>query len=105
MSHGPLVTKYPSQVRYEKKHPLISVRLTKELKEMIDAVRGNMSYSDVIKLKLFESVEICKAAENRYKITIPCAVCGKPIEVVPNGTIHQDILNRFKEKGWKHGTC
>ncbi len=98
--------KYPSQVRYEKKHPLISIRLTDELKEVFDTLRDGVPYSAVVHTALLEAAELSKMARDRYQITIPCAVCGEPIVVEPNGPIHLDIISKLRAAGgWKHGTC
>ena len=101
----PFVTKHPSQIRYEKNHPLISIRLSEWLKATLDSVKGDMSYPEIIRMNIVESARMCKIAENRYRITIPCAVCGKPMVVEPNGPFHQEILSRMKPNGWLHTTC
>jgi hypothetical protein len=46
----------PSYYRYRETHPAISVRLTKSLKEALDAYRGDLSYAKAIR-KLLEEKE------------------------------------------------
>ncbi|MEM4976981.1 MAG: hypothetical protein QXT64_06640, partial [Desulfurococcaceae archaeon] len=76
----------PSYYRYQKEHPAISIRLTKELKEMLDKVKGDMSYSDVVKKLLTKDLkeiyerafdEGYKRAFNEYAIWYYCVVCGE----------------------------
>jgi len=50
----------PSYYRYRKTHPAISVRLTKSLKEALDAYRGDLSYAKAIRKLLEEKEEVIK---------------------------------------------
>ena len=40
-----------------------------------------------------------------YKITYPCSVCGKPIEMMPGDNGHKAMISYMKEHGWHHGNC
>jgi hypothetical protein len=50
----------PSYYRYRETHPAISVRLTKSLKEALDAYRGDLSYAKAIRKLLEEKEDIIK---------------------------------------------
>jgi hypothetical protein len=50
----------PSYYRYRETHPAISVRLTKSLKEALDAYRGDLSYARAIRKLLEEKEEVIK---------------------------------------------
>jgi hypothetical protein len=39
---------YPSYLRYQIKHPLAKVDLSKKVKENLDAIRGDRSYAEII---------------------------------------------------------
>ena len=61
----------PAYYRYREKHPSISVRLTKELKALLDAYRGGLSYGKAIKQLLQEKVDLLRlkkeVREGSYK--------------------------------------
>ena len=40
-----------------------------------------------------------------YKITYPCSVCGKPIEMMSGDNDHKAMIGYMKEKGWAHKKC
>ncbi|MFG1449598.1 MAG: hypothetical protein AAE983_03025 [Thermoplasmataceae archaeon] len=40
-----------------------------------------------------------------YRITYPCSVCGKPIEMMPGDNDHKAMIGYMKEKGWAHSKC
>ena len=44
-------------------------------------------------------------AEEEFKITYPCSICGKPILVRPGSKSHKDIIAHMKEYGWAHSEC
>ncbi len=59
----------PSCVRYNEKHPVVSVRLTDDLKKLLDAFRAsrdNMSYGEAVKALLAECRDAMRLeAKNR----------------------------------------
>jgi len=42
----------PSKIRYQERNPMISVRLTKPLRDLLDFARGEESYSKFIQKSL-----------------------------------------------------
>lgn len=42
---------------------------------------------------------------NDYRITYPCSVCGKPIELKPGSDSHGAMVSYMKENGWGHSKC
>lgn len=108
----------PSKIRYQERNPMISVRLTKPLRDILDIARGEMSYSKFIQVLLLKKTDdfnrvIIKNAYNKgyanarlqYEIIYPCASCGKPATIVPGGEVHEDIKKYLKDEGWVHGEC
>lgn len=108
----------PSYYRYQREHPTVTVRLTKDLKEMLDKVKGNMSYADIVRKilrndfkeiyeKAYEEgyVEGYNDAFKDYAIWYYCVVCGKPIYVRPNSSSHKAIIEYMREHGWGHSEC
>lgn len=52
--------------RYDKKYPVVSVRISKELKEYIDKHRRNKSYSEIIKEALEKFHKLHEIAEKNF---------------------------------------
>lgn len=111
MAHKP-----PSRQRYEKKNPSISIRLTADLRALIDEARGEMSYPAYVKNVLNKSIDELnksalqraresgfKKAESSFKITLPCSECGKPMVITSGGPIHNDMKEHYNN--WVHGDC
>lgn len=108
----------PSKIRYQERNPMISVRLTKPLRELLDLARGDKGYSKFIQAllskKLLELDQvILKNSYNKgyakarlhYEITYPCATCGQPVTISPGGEDHEDVKKYLKDEGWVHGEC
>lgn len=104
----------PSYYRYQKENPSISIRLTKDLREALDKVRGELSYADVVRRILRKDFkEFYERAFNEgygkafkdYAIWYYCAICGEPIYVMPNSNSHKAIMEYMREHGWGHSTC
>lgn len=43
--------------------------------------------------------------EKDFKITYPCSVCGKPLELRPGNRDHAEAIKYLKENGWAHKNC
>jgi transcription initiation factor IIE alpha subunit len=83
----------PAYLRYVKKHPAVTIRLTAELKKVLDNSRGKMSYGEFVKKLLMGNQTVSKKVyENGYKkgyyegydaamdidhFTVPCPKCGE----------------------------
>lgn len=46
-----------------------------------------------------------KDGEKDFKITYPCSVCGKLMEMNPGENDHKAMIEYMKEQGWHHGNC
>ena len=46
-----------------------------------------------------------KSAEKEFKITYPCSVCGKSLEMLPGNKDYQKLKVYMKQNGWAHSTC
>jgi Arc/MetJ-type ribon-helix-helix transcriptional regulator len=110
--------KPPAQIRYEKNHPQLSIRLTKSLKEFIEQVKGDKSYAayvqDLLRKKPAElDAEAIKNAvreateetRKKYQITYLCAGCQKPIVLLPGGKGTEEAIAHLKRNGWMHKGC
>jgi len=104
----------PSRIRYEKEHPMVSVRLTESMRKTLDAARKDsaLSYADLIKTGLKAAADDKTAyqrgwddAEETYAIEIPCSVCGKPIIMTPGSGMHKAAIDLLRAEKWSHGEC
>ena len=115
--------KPPSRIRYEKSHPTMSCRLDKDTHDLLQQRLedlGGVSFADFVKdslgllqLKMPDVEEIKETAwsegydeaEKEYQIWYYCAVCGKRIDIAPNGNDHKAMIGYMKEHGWGHPSC
>ncbi|MCK4347015.1 MAG: hypothetical protein KAW47_00215 [Thermoplasmatales archaeon] len=107
--------KPPSRLKYEKNHPTISLRISKELKDVIEEIRAKSgdSYAEIIKSGL-KNVEdsynfgykdgYAKAKED-WQITYPCSICTAEIPVSPGSEAHKALIKALKNEGWGHQAC
>jgi len=115
--------KPPARVRYEQSHPTASCRLSRDeydlLKQRLDDL-GGVSFADFVKdslgllqLRIPETREIkenaCMAGydqgKREHQIWYFCAVCGKRINMSPDGNDHKAMIGYTKEQGWGHREC
>jgi hypothetical protein len=113
-SHKP-----PARVRYEESHPTVSCRLDRDtyalLKQRLEDL-GGVSFADFVKdslgvlqLKMPDVKEIREKAYDQakkdYQIWYFCNICGKKIDMSPNGDDHKTMIGYMKEHGWRHTSC
>ena len=115
--------KPPARVRYEQSHPTVSCRLSKDeydlLKQRFEDL-GGISFADFVKESLglqqpkmpdIEEIketaydEVYNQAIDDHQIWYYCAVCGKRIDMSPNGNDHKAMTGFMKEHGWGHASC
>jgi hypothetical protein len=115
----------PSRIRYEQKHPTVSFRVSKELYDRLQTVKDaeGKSAADVLKVGLgLLEVKVVKGkearrqgyeegfekgyeeAESLYKVTYPCKICRKTIEVM-RVKEKEAIKGYMLEHGWAHAEC
>jgi len=115
--------KTPSRIKYERDHPTVSLRVTKELKDRLQAVKEaeGSSITDVLKVgaglsevKVRKEKEVraqaydegynegYKDAEELYKVTYLCKICRKTIEVM--SVKEKEAIKRYMH-GWAHAKC
>jgi len=46
-----------------------------------------------------------REAENTFKITWSCVICGEPVNMMPNSNDHIAAQRCLREQGWAHSTC
>lgn len=115
----------PSRKKYEEDNPVVSCRVPKELYNRLRVIKKaeGKSMTNILKagLGLFE-VKIraekevrqeayaegqltgYELAESEYKVTYPCSICGKSIEVTTEGE-KKAIRGYMVEHRWGHAAC
>ena len=111
-------SKPPSRLRYEKSHPVLSARVSQEVKEHIKdyQLKTGKSVADILKeaIKIQdESYELAylqgydegfNEAKSQYRISFPCSVCGQEIEITNEDT-KQEVRGYMVEHKWGHSSC
>jgi predicted DNA-binding protein len=103
--------KSPSRVKYEKEHPTISVRVSQELKEVLEKIKGKTgnSYAEVIKAGLENAKELWEAAflegQNTSRIWYYCDKCGEKIPIAPKRKSHKAVIEYMGQHRWGHTAC
>ena len=81
----------PAKIKYDKTHPIVSVRVDLELKKKLEEVKqlSDKSVGDILREALKVQAPKVKNALNKgyqsakfhYRVIYKCNVCGKPLEV------------------------
>lgn len=58
MAHKP-----PSRLKYEKENPLVSIRLTKPLREKVDKIKGDATYPQAVRKIIMGFLDTIDALE------------------------------------------
>lgn len=117
--------KTPSRIKYEREHPTVSFRVSKELFDRLEAVKKaeGKSNTDVLKagvglleVKVREEEEVrlegykdgydkgYREAKARYQVTYQCKVCRERITV--DSLREREAVKRYmREHGWGHADC
>ena len=112
----------PSRIRYEESHPIIAIRVPRQIHDQLVEIREktDQSWADLmnVALKLQEPVltrkpdqkELDKAFEEgleegwkEYSIVFPCSKCGK--DIIVNSENKQLIIQHLRNSGLKHKKC
>jgi antitoxin component of RelBE/YafQ-DinJ toxin-antitoxin module len=109
--------KTPSRERYEKNNPTVSARVSRETRDKLlqSLAKLGMSLSDALKVQAGElekkAIPIEEArkegfeeAKKLYKVTYPCSVCGKPIDLT-TPKAKEAASYYMHESGWHHAKC
>lgn len=104
----------PSKIKYDKSHPVVSVRVTQtlfnQLKELKDL--SGKSLGDILREGLKQQTPSVKnayqrgyqAGKVRYAVNYKCSVCGGNI-VVGSENEKKEIAGYMRGDGWGHEDC
>ena len=104
----------PAKTKYDNSHPIISIRLTPDLKKKLEDIKkiSDKSVADVLKEAVrLQTPSMRKAytkgyreAKTKYAVTYNCSVCGKVITMSTQGE-RKAGAQYMKENRWAHGEC
>ena len=125
MSRDKSKRKSPSREKYERNNPVASFRMSKKLGDKAQEAKGKLGLSyrnifetglSLIEVKIRTEAEIRKEAyreghfkgytlaESIYKVTYPCSICKKVLEVTTEE--EKKAIRRFMiDSGWGHAAC
>ena len=105
----------PSRIRYDKANPTVSFRLTKDLKETLDGVRGDKSYAAFVKGLLLKTINVdaykvghdkgLREGFKEWGILFPCSVCNIDVVLSPDSDGSKAAIKYLRDGGWGHSTC
>jgi hypothetical protein len=109
--------KSPSRERYERENPTISARISvgTRRKLILNLGKLGMTLADALKVlagelevKVIPIDEARQAgyeeAKNRFMVTYPCSMCGKPIALT-NPKAREYASKYMTDHGWGHSEC
>lgn len=78
---------------------------TDELVKKIEEQEKRLKQDDVINQRLRDEVSRLYEELKKYKITYPCAICGKEIQIAVGDADYKDIRGFLRDEGWGHSDC
>ncbi len=104
----------PAKIKYDKTHPIISIRVDQDLKKMLDDIKkvSGKSVGDILR----EAVGVQKKSTKKaydlgftkakwtYAVPYKCSICGGTI-LITTDTAKKGAAKSMHESGWKHTSC
>jgi len=104
----------PSRIRYNKTHPTVSIRVSRDLYDELKDLRekSGKSLGDILREALSKQAPSANKAFQRgfdkarrqFVVTYRCSRCGGIIEVT-NNQEKQEIADYMRSEGWLHTSC
>lgn len=104
----------PAKLKYDKSHPIVSIRVTPDLKKKLQEIKmmSDKSPADVLKeavgLQIHSTSDPYKkgylTAQIYHCVTYECSVCGKPITIKTLAE-KKAAAQYMKDHGWGHAEC
>jgi len=104
----------PAKIKYDKTHPVISIRIDQDLKKELMELKekSDKSVGDILREAIGVQKKSTKQAYNlgftkarhTYLVLYKCSVCGKPI-IVDTYAQREAAALYMREHGWKHVKC
>ena len=104
----------PAKIKYDKSHPIISIRVSEDLKEQLDEINevSGKSVGDILREAVGVQSKSVKNAWNRgygsakgnYGVRYKCSVCGGDM-IIDTADEKKAAAKFMREHGWKHSNC
>jgi len=104
----------PAKIKYDKSHPIISIRVSQDLKKQLDEIKGmsGKSIGDILREAVGVQSKSIKNAWNRshslaksiYGVRYKCSVCGGDM-IIDTADEKKAAAKLMRESGWKHTSC
>ncbi len=104
----------PSKMKYDKSHPIISIRVSQDLKEQLDEIRekSDKSIGDILREAVGVQSPSIKNAWKRglsygkgiYGVWYKCSVCGGNI-LIESDKAKKAAAIFMREHEWHHNSC
>lgn len=104
----------PAKIKYDKSHPIVSIRLTPDLKKKLEEIKmmSDKSVADILKEAVGLQAPSAKAAyqkgylvaQIKYTVSYKCAGCGEVLEIDTEAE-KKAAAQFMKEHGWGHTKC
>lgn len=104
----------PTKIKYDKTHPIVSVRVDQELKKQLDEIKemSDKSVGDILREAVgVQSISIKNAwkrgvsyGKGIYGVWYKCSVCGGKM-LIDSADEKKAAGKLMREAGWKHGSC
>jgi len=104
----------PAKIKYDKSHPIISIRVSEDLKKQLDEIRemSGKSVGDILREAVgTQSISVKNAwnrghslAKSKYGVWYKCSVCGGNI-LIESANAKKDAGKLMREAGWMHSNC
>ena len=101
----------PAKIKYDKSHPIVSVRLTPDLKLKLDLIKkmSDKSIADILKEAVGLQTASAKAAYNKgyltaqikFEVDYPCSVCGKMLQI-DTADEKKAAAQFMRDNGWRY---
>jgi hypothetical protein len=103
----------PSRIKYEKSHPVMSIRVNEAEKKEIMSISSlsGKSAAQIIKEALFTMRQETETAYKKGledgigRFKIPCSICGKPMSIDTKKNEEAKLMVLKALNAWVHGNC
>ncbi len=104
----------PAKIKYDKSHPIVSIRVSEDLKKQLDEIRemSGKSVGDILREAVgVQGVSIKNAwkrgvshGKGLYGVWFKCSICGG--NMIIHTTDEKKAAGTFmREHGWHHNSC
>ncbi len=104
----------PAKIKYDKSHPIISIRVSEDLKKQLDEIKemSDKSVGDILREAVGVQSKSIKNAWNRgfgsakgnYSVRYKCSNCGGNM-LIESDDEKKAAAKYMREHGWHHTSC